>query len=232
MNSDSRTLSELVAADSSRAKVLDELGLDYCCRGAETLDHACARAGIDADAVMAALTEADAKTVPDDHNCAAMSPTALVTHLLDSHHTYLHRELPDLDRLAAKVLDVHGERHPELARVRELMTDIVDDLEPHMLKEERVLFPSILRLLEGQRQFPFGSIRNPIAMMSIEHERVGELLAELRSVTSGYRVPDDSCESYRALYERLAALEHDTHLHVFEENHLLFPQAAALEGSA
>src|SRR5262245_11914451 len=169
MNRDSRTLSELVAADSSRAKVLDELGLDYCCHGTETLDHACAQAGIDPDAVIVVLTETDAKTVPDDHNCSAMSPAALVTHLLDAHHSYLHRELPDLDQLAAKVLQVHGERHPELAQVRSLMTEIVDDLEPHMLKEERVLFPSILRLLEGQRQFPFGSIRNPIAMMSIEH---------------------------------------------------------------
>jgi regulator of cell morphogenesis and NO signaling len=97
-----------------------------------------------------------------------------------------------------------------------------------MLKEERVLFPAIRTLIAGPATFPFGSIGNPIRMMTIEHDRVGALLAQLRAVTGGYRVPADGCASYRSLYERLAHLEHDTHLHVFEENHLLFPRATAL----
>jgi regulator of cell morphogenesis and NO signaling len=68
-------------------------------------------------------------------------------------------------------------------------------------------------------------------MMSIEHDHVGDILTQLRTTTNDYAVPDDACASYRSLYERLAELEHDTHLHVFEENHLLFPQAAALATS-
>jgi regulator of cell morphogenesis and NO signaling len=100
-----------------------------------------------------------------------------------------------------------------------------------MLKEERVLFPAILELGRGPSLFPFGSIANPIGMMGVEHERVGVLLARLRAVTGDYAVPDDGCASYRALYEQLSELEHDTHLHVFEENHLLFPEAVALEAS-
>ena len=227
MTTDKTKLAELVADDSTRATVLDQFGLDYCCHGDETLGHACAHAGIDADAVIDAIT--NATPVPDDHDCASMPPGQLVAHLLSAHHEYLHRELPELDRLAAKVFDVHGDRHPELVRVRVLVREIAEDLEPHMMKEERVLFPSILRLLDGPAEFPFGSIRNPIAMMTVEHERTGALLSELRRVTSDYRVPDDACASYRALYERLRALEHDTHLHVFEENHLLFPKVAQLE---
>ena len=39
----------------------------------------------------------------------------------------------------------------------------------------------------------------------------------------------DACASYRNLYERLDALEADTHLHVHEENNVLFPKALALE---
>ena len=63
----------------------------------------------------------------------------------------------------------------------------------------------------------------PIRTMLAEHDRAGELLAELRVTTGGYAVPDDGCASYRSLYERLAALEADTHQHVHKENNVLFP---------
>jgi regulator of cell morphogenesis and NO signaling len=221
------TLAGLVAEDASRARALDRLGLDYCCHGEETLEHACAHAGIDPDEVHAAL--AAATPTDDDHQCADLAPDALIAHLLSAHHAYLHRELPELRQLADQVVRAHGERHPELMRVRALVGEIADDLEPHMLKEERVLFPSILELAAGPAEFPFGSIRNPIAVMGVEHERAGELLAELRAVANDYEVPADGCARYGSLYERLRELEHDTHVHVFEENTLLFPRVIALE---
>jgi regulator of cell morphogenesis and NO signaling len=227
MTTPNDTLADLVVNDASRARILDRLGLDYCCGGTETLEHACTRLGLDTTDVVAALDTT--ATVDENHNCDRMKPAALIQHLIDVHHTYLHAELPDLERLAQKVLDEHGGRHPELHEVHELVGALRSDLEPHMLKEERVLFPAIIQLLDGPAQFPFGSIANPIQMMGIEHDRVGELLTRLRDKTNAYAVPDDACASYRSLYERLTELEHDTHLHVLEENHLLFPQVAALE---
>ena len=224
------TLADVVMNDVSTTRILDRLGLDYCCGGDETLDHACTRLGLATADVVAQL---DTTAVLDEHHdCGAMPVADLVAHLLAAHHSYLHDELPQLDQIADKVLDVHGRRHPELHEVRALVRALYGDLEPHMVKEERVLFPAILELLQGPVQLPFGSINNPIRMMNLEHDRVGDLLTRLRATTNDYAVPDDACTSFRALYERLAELEHDTHLHVFEENQLLFPQAAALEAHA
>ena len=224
-----QTLSELVAEQPGSARILDRIGLDYCCHGTDSVHDACASAGIEVDDVVAALGACE--RTGDDHDCAAMSTGDLIAHLLETHHVYLHGELPELVRLADKVRHVHGELHPELERVHTLVCEIAADLEPHMLKEERVLFPSIMQLGNGPVSFPFGSIRNPIAMMTIEHERAGQLLAELRAVTDAYSVPYDGCASYWLLYERLAELEHDTHVHVFEENHLLFPRVLAHEAA-
>ena len=137
-------------------------------------------------------------------------------------------ELPLVDALAAKVLSVHGRNHPELVRVRALVAALRADLEPHLQKEERVLFPAIAAAAAGRREFPFGTVAQPIRVMLAEHDRAGDLLAGLRAATSGYAVPDDACASYRSLYERLEALELDTHLHVHKENHTLFPAALAL----
>jgi regulator of cell morphogenesis and NO signaling len=163
--------------------------------------------------------------VEGDTTWTSLDAPALATHVVDTHHRYLHEELPLVDALAAKVLSVHGDRHPELAEVRRLVAAIRADLEPHLMKEERVLFPAIAALASGEREFAFGSVANPIRMMGIEHDRAGELLAELRATTDGYAVPADGCASYRSLYERLEALELDTHLHIHKENHVLFPAA-------
>lgn len=98
------------------------------------------------------------------------------------------------------------------------------------MKEERVLFPAIHALARGEREFGFGTVANPIRMMLSEHDRAGDLLAELRTATDGYAVPADACASYQTLYERLDTLEADTHLHIHKENHVLFPAALRLSG--
>lgn len=220
-------LGDLVAAHPATARILEGFGLDYCCRGERSLHDACAAAGVDPDVVGAALADATAGS-GDGSTWATLNLPALADHIVDTHHRYLHEELPLLDALAEKVRSVHGDRHPELGEVRTLVAEVRADLEPHLMKEERVLFPAIRAITEGLRHFPFGSVENPIRMMTVEHERAGDLLIRLRQATGNYAVPDDACGSYRSLYERLEALEFDTHLHIHKENHTLFPAALAL----
>ena len=220
-------LGDLVVAQPSAARVLDGFGLDYCCHGERTLAAACNEAGIDPGVVLAEIGGQSTGADP----WVELEPWALADHIVATHHAYLHEELPLLDALAAKVHTVHGDRHPELAEVRQLVSELRADLEPHLMKEERVLFPAIHAMAEGRRQFAFGSVENPIRTMRSEHDRAGELLATLRSTAAGYAVPDDGCASYRSLYERLEALELDTHAHIHKENHVLFPAAEALYGA-
>jgi regulator of cell morphogenesis and NO signaling len=219
-----RTLGDLVAEAPARAAVLDRLGVDYCCHGQRSLADACAADGLDVAAVAAAL-DIDVPAAVDHPT----EPAALADHIESTHHAYLHRELPELRALAAKVDSVHGSRHPELAKVRVLLDQLAGELGPHLAKEERVLFPVIRALARDTKaQFSFGAVDNPIRMMAVEHDRAGELLADLRETTGSFDVPADGCASYRSLYERLAELEADTHRHIHLENNVLFPAAAAL----
>ena len=215
-----RPLGDLVAERPARAMVFERFGIDYCCQGQRSLRDAMATSGVDEAEMVAQLG-----AVLDDRDADvdALGPLELVEHILGTHHAYLHDELPALDALAAKVSGVHGQRHPELAEVARLVSDLRADLEPHMAKEESVLFPAIRELTEGPASFPFGSISNPIRVMLGEHDRVGSLLRELRTASADYAVPTDGCASYHSLYGRLEHLEADTHRHVHLENNVLFP---------
>jgi regulator of cell morphogenesis and NO signaling len=226
----SRSLGELVTDLPGAARVLERHGLDYCCGGTATLGTACEDAGIDVAEVLAELQRLDAGPAPE---WVGLSAAELVRHIVATHHTYLRAELPRLGALAAKVADVHGERHPELHDVRRTFEALRADLIPHMVKEERVLFPAVAELETATSMpwFPFGTTSGPISVMLREHDAAGELLGRLRTLTDGYRAPADGCGSYRALYDALAELEADTHMHVHKENNVLFPAVARMERS-
>ena len=222
------TLGALVTAHPGAARVLERHELDYCCGGGARLGDACESAGIDPLVVLSELESlADEPAAP----WASMGPTELIAHLESTHHQYLGSELPRLSALAEKVESVHGDRHPELADVRARFEELRADLEPHLLREERVLFPMVRELEQAATapEFHCGTLRNPIGVMESEHDRAGELLAMLRRLTDGFEPPADGCASYRALYDGLAELEADTHLHVHKENNVLFPAVVALE---
>lgn len=226
------TLADIVTTRPSLSRILEARGLDYCCGGSTTLHDACAMHELDADAVLADLTAsatgAGAETAPE---WATMNVAELVDHLESTHHQYLWAEMPRLSALADKVVSVHGERHPELNDIAACYATLREDLEPHLTKEERMLFPMIRELAAASAapSFHCGSLTNPISVMLAEHDTVGELLVQLRDLTGGYQTPADGCASYAALFTALAELEADTHLHVHKENNVLFPAVVALE---
>jgi len=174
--------------------------------------------------------ESQRVSVEPEAEWKGLKPAELVDHQEATHHTYLKVELPRLSELAAKVSRVHGEKHPGLIRTAEVLSQIRADLEPHLHKEEEVLFPMVRTLASAtiRPDFPFGSIGTPIAVMEAEHTGIGGLLAQLRKITGGYQAPPDTCASTQALMAGLAELEADTHLHVHKENNHLFPAVIEL----
>lgn len=227
------TVGDVVAGNPLRAKVFEAHGIDYCCGGKQLLTDACSAKQLDPGTVLQEIDALEssraARSAEVDWNTQSL--TALIQHLLDTHHVYLKEELPRLQQLADKVARVHGDNHPELREVRSVYMQLVGDLMPHLMKEEMILFPLIQQMeQQGANQgFHCGSIGNPIAVMEYEHETAGALLARLRQLTDGYTPPADACGSYQAFYAGLADLEFDTHLHIHKENVLLFPRAQALE---
>jgi regulator of cell morphogenesis and NO signaling len=217
-------------------RLFESLKIDYCCGGNRPLDQACASAGVDVDDVMEMLTgvELTEAGVLDFQNA---SLPELITHILETHHVFTKSEMERLQALADKVLNAHGGNHLELVHLDELFTRLCADLKPHMFKEEQILFPYIVAMSQAAGEnrpvpfAPFGTVNNPVRMMMMEHDTAGQILRELRVLTSDYKVPADACISYQTLYQALENFEKDLHQHIHLENNILFPKALNLENA-
>jgi regulator of cell morphogenesis and NO signaling len=226
-------INDFIAEDVRRTGVFEELSIDSCCGGHRTLAEACAEKGIDPEALLNRLMSYTAESDPVATVVEGMdgSLSEAVDHLLETHHKYLKEALPQIAALLDKVVNAHVERHPELVTVRELFSELRADLEPHLMKEEQVLFPMIKQIESsgGTAEFHCGSLENPIRVMLAEHEQVLTLFERIRATTRNFQIPEDGCGSYRLLFKGLDELEMDTLLHIQKENEILFPQVLAYE---
>lgn len=235
-----KTVRDLAVETPGATRIFEKLKIDYCCGGERTLEVACEIAGVETKDVWQRLAEAEQIQMPGGKTTdfQAASLTELITYILDMHHVFTRAEMVRLDALIEKVCSVHGQNHQELLRVKSLFKILCEDLGPHMAKEERVLFPYIIKLEEAALQKEtspapaFGTVKNPVRMMMLEHETVGSLLCDLRDASAEYSVPADGCISYRTLYQALGEFEQDLHQHIHLENNILFPRAIEMENAA
>ena len=227
------SVSQWIIEKPARPRIFEQLGIDYCCGGKKPLAQACAARGLNPADLLAQLeTQSAQKTEERDWSQAPLAE--LVEHIEQTHHAWLKRELPRLAGLIAKVSRAHGQRHPKVVTLHDLFTRFAAEMDSHMFKEERILFPRIVALetsaASGTRSLGNSGpdVDQPIAIMEHEHDDHGRALQQIGELTDNFSTPSDVCNTYRAMIDGLDELKRDTHQHIHKENNILFPRASAL----
>ena len=229
------TIGEMVTKDYRKAQIFKKLGIDFCCGGKKTLSEISRKKGISVEAIQAELDSLNSAADSGELNFDQWELDFLSDYVINTHHNYCRESIPFISEMANKVARVHGAYHPELIQVAQVFARIAQDLSLHMVKEEKILFPFIKDLVFAKKtnskitDQAVGEVSNPIRVMEMEHEQVGEDLSEIRELTANYTLPIDACNSYTILFKKLEEFENDLHKHVHLENNILFPKAIKLE---
>ncbi|HUX66678.1 MAG TPA: iron-sulfur cluster repair di-iron protein [Terriglobales bacterium] len=229
-----RTVGELAAALPGAARVFESLGIDFCCGGQGSLEAACASRGLAVREVLAALERSRTLPEPSGTDWPSEPLPALMGHIVERHHQYIRSEVPHIQQWLDKAVAAHGERHPELLRIRHHFEAMAIEMSQHLAKEELILFPAIARLAGAVAPGAtcFASLEQPVRMMMLEHDHAGNDLAQIRQASGDFAPPPDACNTYRALYRALHEFDTDLRQHVHLENNILFPRALQLEKAA
>jgi regulator of cell morphogenesis and NO signaling len=230
-----RIVCELALEIPNATRVFEKAKIDYCCGGNRALGEACARAGVEVGEIARLLNEPGPAANGSPVDFQSLSLRDCLDHIVEKHHRFARDEAKRLTGLLDKVCSAHGANHPELFQIQSSFGFLQAELEPHMFKEERVLFPFIAQLEAARAENraaprpPFGTMRNPLAAMTLEHDLAGGILRDIRKLSRDFTVPEDACISYRTLYGALEEFEADLHEHIHLENNILFPRALKLE---
>lgn len=205
-------------------RLFRRLSVDLDAGSPMTVAEACERAGIsfkDFLRTLAAMTpEEGTVTTLEDWSEAPLAD--LVQHIQSRHHTYTRQELGRLGELLARAATEHGNQHPELLQIQVHFRDLREDLIKHMDMEDHSLFPAIL-----QTGGPgvFATLEDLHRMAFKEHEAAEELFQNIAILTRNFSLPLNAAPLVRSLYLGLRDLEEDLFIHIYLENHLLFPRS-------
>ena len=223
-----KPLSQIVSDNFQTAHVFEKYGLDFCCKGKQTLQEACINKGIQLEQI---LEQLDIQTSEREAGVdfAHLSLSELINYIVSVHHSYVRESMPLILAQILKVATKHGNRFPQMKKVYVLFTQIKTELIYHMEKEEGILFERIRELefkTMGNNNAAF--ITGSINLMEEDHKLVGTLMRQIRSLTNDYQIPENVCTTFRVVINALHHFENDLHKHVHLENNILFAQAKAM----
>ncbi|NYT86815.1 hemerythrin domain-containing protein [Pollutimonas harenae] len=139
----------------------------------------------------------------------------LVAYIVKRFHERHREQLPELIRLSRKVEHVHQASAACPAGLADTLDGLQQALESHMLKEEQVLFPMLVKGMAAMA-------RGPVAIMRLEHQEQDKAIDDVWRLTDGLAVPDAACATWRALYSGLGNFIDDLSQHIELENEVLF----------
>jgi len=222
------SIGEIVTQDFRAAEIFKNAGIDFCCGGNQSLEHACMEKNIDTTLLKNELAKLENTTVNALHNFNEWNLDFLCDYIVNTHHKTVLKLLPQLTVYTQKIAQVHGPHHYELIAIANLFAKINEELLQHLRNEEEVLFPAIKELLKSNSQEAKATIISEITRMKGEHEFAGEAMDKINVLSDNYSIPADGCNTYQVTYKLLEQFEDDLHIHVHLENNILYPKAMCL----
>ena len=222
------TVGEIVANDFRTSSAFKKVGIDFCCGGKQSFSEACNEKGIDAIVLENEILKISEEPVNEFLNFKNWDPVFLSAYIVNTHHKFVLKNLPELVFYTRKIANVHGEHHTELIEVANLFEKINAELLQHLQHEEEILFPAIKEVVASGSFQAKKTIKSEIERMLGEHDFAGGAMDEINKLTNGYLVPEDACNTYRVALKMLEQFEDDLHTHVHLENNILFPKALNL----
>ena len=149
------------------------------------------------------------------------------------YHMVLRDKISEISAMSRKIQAKYADENIE--RIHEVILAMFNHLAPHMVSEEKVLFPYLEYMehtvLKGKVPKPasFGKLKKSVSSMLDDHEASAHQLDELRELTNGYVCNQPDCEDIQEYYDELHILDRNLRMHIFIENNVLFKKARAME---
>lgn len=230
-------VADIVALDYRTSDVFRKQGIGYCCGGKWPLESACEMKGINVDMLQAEL-EAATRTIQISNQLdfADWEIDFLIDYIINIHHQYLKKSLPETQQLLGELKREHVQKFPYLSQLENKFDFLVNQLLSTMQREEEVIFPYIRHIAHAHNhKEPYAALlirtlRKPVEeTMYKGHENLTINILSIREMTNKYSLPENVCISHKVVISKLKELDNDLMQHLYLEQSILFPWAIKIE---
>lgn len=229
------TVGEIVKKNPQTAILFKKLNIDYCCGGNVKIEDACEKKGVDYQSVLSKIELLSQNKTTLGLAFDDMPLDFLVDYIYQIHHTYLYKNLPEIEELVLRVAEKHRDHYSWLPELKDLFLDLQTELMAHLPKEETDLFPYAKRLFREKETHEIAAnlserkSENTISELYDEHDKAGEIIHQMRKITNYYSPPEEACNSVVLMFTMLNELDEDLTQHIHLENNILLPKLVQLE---
>jgi regulator of cell morphogenesis and NO signaling len=229
------TISEIVSNDYRTALVFRTFGIDFCCKGDQTIREACTKKKIDPQLLLGKLIEVFTTQAEENFDFKSWPLTLLANYIENKHHAMIRDRIPLILKFLKRVVKVHSAHEPKLKKIKALFEDSTEDLQRHLEQEELIIFPFIRKISSDPERKKllfspsYKKIREKIYQLMAEHEQEGVCLEEIRKLSDDYSPPAYACNTYKVAFALLQEFDMSMQKHMHLERNILFPEALALE---
>ena len=228
-----KSLADIVSEHNSTADIFENYNLDFW-SGKVQLSESLANTGVNLAQLLNELEIAIENEPPSNINFNNLSLTEISEIIRNEYHEYLRDKISELTALSRKIHTQH--KSDSVDQIHEQLLGIFNHLAPHMVQEEKVLFPYLEYMehmvLQGKVAKPpsFGKIKKSVAIMLDDHKDSTTKLDQLRAITNDYSCDNDDTDLLY-FYSELHALDRNLRMHINIENNVLFKKARVMERS-
>jgi regulator of cell morphogenesis and NO signaling len=231
------SVSDIVKSDYRTAEVFRKHSIEYCCAGKWPLQMILESKDLDAAAIIEELElSIHPVGIPHALPFEKWDIDFLIDYIVNIHHAYLKKTLPDTKEQLEKFAEGHHTKYPELSELVLIFKNLTLEMLPHLQHEEEIIFPYIRQIAHAyQTKETYASLlvrtlRKPVeTVMHHEHESVNKILARMRQLTNSYTAPENSCTNHRVQFLKLLEIDTDLAQHMHLENAILFPRSIEME---
>jgi regulator of cell morphogenesis and NO signaling len=233
MTKSTSSIGEIARINFNTISVFQKYCIDFYCKGKNTLAEACALSRCNEKIVAEELQAALSRDVDDDKNFNSWTSERLMDHIVKSHHLYVNNHVPEISALTKAIWESQEIYDFNFRRIKDLFSQLGNDMKQHMQKEEMALFPYIKRLEiiqnEGQPLTGETTVKSLISVVEFEHDTSGIIIGQLNQLCRNYSIPENASPLFCSLFNKLCEFEADLIMHIHLENNVLHKKALELE---
>lgn len=205
--------------------------------GEKTIQEVCQQYQVNVDFFLEIVNAFNEPEYFPEKHLETFSLSLIISYLKKTHAFYLGRKIPELEGLIEKLIaENEGKHSKELGLIQKFFVEYREHLSKHIEREEKVVYPYILRLEEYYKNpalFQKAQVDTlkayAIERYVDEHEDIEDSLFDLKSLMIKYLPPQENQVLCYKILGQLGHLEQDINEHSNMENRVLVPRVRLME---